>query len=177
MLDASQIGYVAPECVARLNGAMQFSLEALNVVNWIVLVGVRQSGQGCRSKTVFMSANAACHNVGNICVHDQGSDRPCKRALIVVQLVGFVLCLKEDLEVGVLGEQVSLQVEIPPTILRDGVGELEVLRDGLQLDLPWDMALVTTISTVAVAVATRACSCPAIRWRCPDGLRALRGVF
>ncbi len=155
-LDPGQVSNVAPECVTRLDGAMQFGLQALNMVHWVVLVGVSQSGQGSRARAIIMPANAARDHVGRINVHHQRCDEPCERPLVVVQLVCLVLGLEENLELGVQSQQVPLHVEEPPTILSDGVGELEVCWHNLELDLLWDWASVPRISTIAAATASRA---------------------
>ncbi len=74
----------------------------------------------------------------------------------------FVLAFEHGLVVGILSHQVSLEVEEPPSILSDGVGELQLQRDSLQLDVLGDRAPVLVAFTVTTSVASVAGCCPSV---------------
>ena len=95
----------------------------------------------------------------------------------MVEVVVISSAFEEKLVVGVLSDQIPFQMEVPPAILGDGVRELKVKRDGLQLDVPGDWASVTTLLAISIAIAALTRSCPSLTRRCPKGLRVLRGVL
>ena len=77
-----------------MDGSMKFGLKSLSMIQWIILVGVCQTGKGCRARSIIMAANLACYHIGNIVVYHQSSEQPCKCPLIVIEVVVLIFTFK-----------------------------------------------------------------------------------
>jgi hypothetical protein len=103
-----EVVQITSQGVARLYGAVQFSLQGLNVVQGIVLVGVCQSSECCCARLLLVAPCGSSYHIGCVLILDYGSQEFGERELVMEQPVA-VFTFEHVPEEWVMVHQVGLQ--------------------------------------------------------------------
>lgn len=87
---------------------MKLGLQALGVIQGVVLVGVGQSRKGSGPGSSIVTTNSTSHQVGCLFVLHEGCDEYCKGQLVVAK-PARVLTLEEIVEQRIDCQQVGMQ--------------------------------------------------------------------
>ncbi len=119
-----------------MNRLVEFHPKLPGVLHWVKLISIGETLKGCCPWSLLMSTDATTNCILCIFVFHE----KCYQPLVVIHVVP-TFSIKESSEDWILGNQKLLQRKIPPPILTNRVGQVQV-GHGLVLNLCWFHAIV-----------------------------------